>query len=467
MGGDSLPVRTDTGSLHDPTSRVFDVDGTIIRGLRGDAVDAARAVLTSDFLQQAVADGDCVASQWLDPLPDLPGGFDAALSHPRIAPITYPNEWTFSMLRDAALLQLRLARAAVAEGFTTKDATPFNIQFVGSHPRFIDLGSFEPLGPGSPWLGYRQFCELFLNPLLVQAHTGVAARQLLRGSVRGLSPADTRRTLPLRTRMRPAVFTHVSLHARLQRRFSGTDDNVAADLRAAGMGPAVINNQLRQLERLVGSLTWKPRDSTWSGYSTRSHYDDADLARKMAFVAEVAGTRSWDSALDLGANDGAFVEPLRPHAERITAVDGDELVVDDLYRRLRAADDTQVTPLCIDLADPGGGLGWDGRQRLAAYDRLAADLVVCLALVHHVVIGDSIPMESFIATLGRLGGTVVCELPLPDDPKVRRLIRNKAGQPTQPYSPAEFEQAATAVFDIVRSETLPSGLRRLYHLTRR
>jgi len=467
VGDDTTPVDTTTGSLHDPTSRVFIVDGQIVRGLRPDVVDATTRVLEAAFYQQAVADGECVASQWLDPPPPLPGGFDAALAHPRIAPITQPHEWTFSMLRDAALLQLRLARAALADGFTTKDATPFNVQFIGAQPCFIDVGSFELLAPGSPWLGYRQFCDLFLNPLLVQAHTGVPARQILRGSVRGLSPADTRRTLPLRARLRPSVATHVSLHARLQRRFSGTDDNVAADLRAAGLGPKVVDNQLRQLERLVGSLAWNPRESTWSDYSTRAHYDDADLDRKMAFVAQVAATRRWASALDLGTNDGAFVEPLRPHVGRITAVDGDELVVDGLYRRLHAAGDTQVTPLCIDLADPGGGLGWDGQQRPGAYDRLASDLVVCLALVHHVVIGDSIPMDAFVSTLARLGDTVIFELPLPDDPKVRRLIRNKAGQPTQPYGPDEFERAAAGVFDIVHTETLPSGLRQLYHLTRR
>lgn len=465
--GDRSPVaEAEIGSIHDPTSQVFHVDGIIVRGVRGKAVADLTELLGSDFYKRIVQVGDCVSSSLLQPTPDLPGGFDAALSHPRLAPVTFPYEWTFSMLRDAALLHLRIVREAVRAGFTTKDATPFNVQFVGSRPQFIDIGSFERLDPGSPWLGYRQFCDLFLNPLLIQAYTGVSARQLLRGSVRGVTPDATLRTLPLRARRRPGIFTNVSLHARLQRRYASADGDVVGDMRAAGMGPRVLDNQLRRLEALVESLRWRQAASTWSDYSIREHYGEADIARKREFVGEVAATQRWKLALDLGANDGAFVEPLRPHVDRIVAVDGDELVVDAYYQSLRQSDDRQVTPLCIDLADPGGGVGWDGRQRSGALERLSADLLLALALMHHVVIGDSVPMRSFISTLAALAPEVVLELPLPDDPKVKRLLRNKAGQPSQPYGEDVLVASLDGLFEVVRSELLPSGLRRMFHLRR-
>jgi len=79
------------------------------------------------------------------------------LRHERIPFVSYPYEWTFSMLRDAALLQLDLNLAALEEGMILKDSTPYNVQFRGSKPVFVDIGSFERLREGAPWVGYRQF----------------------------------------------------------------------------------------------------------------------------------------------------------------------------------------------------------------------------------------------------------------------------------------------------------------------
>ena len=455
------------GSLHDPASRVFHRGNQVLRGLNGDAVGDVMAVLDASFHQQWVADRRCVSSQPVDPQSVGLDGWDAALSHERLGLITFPYEWTFSMLKDAALLHLDLELDALANGFTTKDATPFNVQFDGSQPMFIDIGSFERAVDGQPWVGYGQFCEMFLNPLLVQAYCGIEARHILRGSTRGLTPRITRKALPRRARMRPSVFSHVVLHAWAQRRYQDSDADVASELKRAGMGRAVVVAQVRKLRSLVASLDWDPEGSTWSDYGDRAHYESVELELKAAFVSRVAAQRRRTMVVDIGANDGTFVEPVRASADRVVALDGDEVVVDRLYRRLHAAGDRQVTPMCVDFSDPSGGIGWAGAQRTPLFDRLRADLVLLLAVVHHVVISDSVPLTQFMQAVRDLADEAVLEFPLPGDPKVERLIRNKAGRPTHPYNEQALLDAAAPLFDVVEREVLPSGTRVMFHFVAR
>ena len=281
------------------------------------------------------------------PRPPSSDTWAGALRHERLRVLTYPYEWTFSMLRDAALLQLDLSRSALAEGVLTKDATSYNIQFDGSRPVFIDLGSFERLVPGEPWAGYRQFCELFLNPLYLQAIADIPFQPWLRGSLNGISPTHAAHALEGRKRFRRDLFTHVRLHARAESRYADDDasagHDVRGELKQAGFGPKIIDAQMANLQRAVERLEWKAAASTWSSYGARAHYTDRDLEAKAAFVAGATASLDVPMVLDLGANDGRFSRvAVDAGASLAVAVDGDHLVVDHLYRaapgRGRAAD---------------------------------------------------------------------------------------------------------------------------------
>ena len=152
------------------------------------------------------------------PLPD--GG--GLVEHARIPFVSYPYEWPFGMLKDAALLHLALMRDALAEGFILKDSSPYNVQWRGARPVFIDIPSFEPLGPGEPWVGYRQFCELMLYPLMLQAYRGIDFRPWLRGRIDGIPAEEMRRLLSSRDLLRAGVLLHVVAQSLLQRRYSGS-----------------------------------------------------------------------------------------------------------------------------------------------------------------------------------------------------------------------------------------------------
>ena len=179
------------GSFRDRTSRVFYQDGAVLRGLNAHAAQEWEVLQTKSFFQQFMAEGKIVRTEQIEPTdasPDAGQGDEpwaVILTHQAIPFISYPYEWPFSMLQAAALLTLDLQAAALQADMTLKDATPFNVQWSGSQPVFIDIPSFERLQPGEPWVGYRQFCQLFLYPLLLQAYKDIPFQPWLRGNLEG------------------------------------------------------------------------------------------------------------------------------------------------------------------------------------------------------------------------------------------------------------------------------------------
>ena len=211
------------GSFRDPDSRVFTADRRVLRLLSDQGLADWRQLSSSPLFQQLVDEGRLVATEEVEDAGDVPeaihGGVAGVLEHDRIPFVSYPYEWSFEMLRDAALLQLGILRRALESGMVLKDSTPYNVQFRGAAPVFIDVGSFEPLREGEPWAGYRQFCMLFLYPLLLQAWKDVPFQPWLRGSLNGIAPQEMRNLLSLRDRFRRGTLTHVFLHARLEQRY--------------------------------------------------------------------------------------------------------------------------------------------------------------------------------------------------------------------------------------------------------
>jgi len=390
------------------------------------------------------------------------------LRHERIPVVTYPYEWSFEMLRDAARLQLDLVADALEEDLVTKDASAYNVQFVGARPTFIDVGSFERLRAGEPWYGYRQFHMHFLLPLMLQAHRGIAFQPLLRADVEGVNPVDARRMMSFWDLVSPrkkGTLLHVAGMARAEQASSQRD--VKAELKASGMRKEVLVAQIRNLRKLVEKIRDRRADTEWAHYSDRSHYTDADLQAKERFVASVAEAVKPSLAWDLGANDGHFSRLVAEQGAYVIAADGDHNAVDGLYRSLRESGDERILPMVLDLADPSPNRGWRGRERLAFGERSRPELVLALALIHHLVISRNVPMQEFVDFLADAGADLVVELPTREDPMVQGLLRNKREGIHDDYTVETFEAALARRFDVRRREELPSGTRICYHASLR
>ncbi len=387
----------DPGSFRDPTSRVYLSDDAVWRGLDADALADFETLSATPFFADAVAAGQIVGTELATETPEGLDGWAGVLRHDRIPVISYPYEWSFEMLRDAARLQLDLVLAALDQELTTKDASAYNLQFVGSSPRFIDIGSFERLREGEPWYGYRQFHMHFLLPLMLQAHRGIAFQPLLRADVEGVSPIDARRMMSrwdLWSPRRSGTLLHVAGMAGAERATSSRD--VKSELKRAGMNKAVVVGQVRKLRKLVDKLSIGKGDTEWGGYSDRAHYTDVDLAAKEDFVSSVAAAVQPKVAWDLGANDGHFSRLVAEHGAYVIAADGDHEAIDGLYRALRAAGDERILPLVLNLADPSPNRGWRSKERSAFMERSRPDLTLALALIHHLCISRNVPLQEFV-----------------------------------------------------------------------
>jgi SAM-dependent methyltransferase len=394
----------------------------------------------------------------------LPGAVAAVLRHERVPFVSYPYEWSFSMLKDAAMLQLDLMLDALECGLVLKDATPYNVQFVGSRPVFIDVGAFERLREKELWAGYRQFCALYLYPLLLQALTGIAFQPWLRGSLEGIGAGQVRAALSFRDRFRRGVWTNVHLFARLERRDS---DARGARSAVAGAERQIIAANVRKLRRLINRLHWEPPAGVWVDYGVGGAYDERDAARKAAFVAAVVRASRWERIWDLGANTGTYSLIAARGAGHVVAIDADAGAIELLYRRLRAAGDETILPLTMDIADPSPSLGWRGRERRSLPERGRPDLVLVLALVHHLAIGASVPLREIVDWFAELGGTLVIEFPTREDAMVRKLLARKRSGLHADYDREHFERCLAGAFDVRRSEELAGGTRVLYHATPR
>jgi hypothetical protein len=457
----------DPGSFRDRSSRVYEAGGEILRALSPSAREEWMAVSAAAFFQRALAEGRVVATEPSNAaLPQVDGErWVAALRHERVPFVSYPYEWTFGMLKDAALLQLDLLDAALSDGFILKDASAYNVQWRGAVPVFIDVGSFERHAPGTPWTAYRQFCQLFLYPLLLQAYRGAPFQPWLRGCLDGITPEDIAALLTWRDLLRPGVLANVWLMAKLSRRYGGSAGNLGQTLGAAGFDRGMIRANVRRLARVVRRLRWDPPRSTWSDYATHNSYADGDRAAKVTFVDTAAGARPRRLVWDLGSNTGDYSRLAATHARYVLAVDADHLALERLYRALRAEGNRSILPLFANLADPSPGIGWRGLERGPMAARGRPDLVLALALVHHLVLAANVPLEEVVSWFADLGAELVVEFVRPEDPMAKRLL---AGRPPFPdYREDHFESCLAERFTSVARQVLPSGTRVLHHVVPR
>jgi hypothetical protein len=449
------------GSFRDPESRVFYAGDEVYRALSADGMRDFKAVRATGLLDdervvRTETAEDTTALRGL--LVHEPAG---VLRHERIPFVSYPYEWTFSMLKDAALVQLDLLLSALDHDLVLKDATPYNVQFKGARPVFVDVGSFERLREGEAWVGYRQFCMLYLYPLLLQSVKGVPFHPWLRGSIDGITPTQMRGLMSFGDRFRKGLFTNVFLHARLEARYADRPDQVKQEVKRVFKKELFVAN-VRKMRKLVERLTWEPPEGVWTAYGERNSYSDDDARRKDGFVRDVVGAREWGLVWDIGANNGRYSRIAAEGARTVVAVDADQGPVELLYRDLREEGNDRILTLTMNLADPSPGLGWRGLERKSMPDRGRPDLVLALALVHHMAISANVPVKEFVDWLASLGSALVIEFPTREDPMVKKLLAPKREGLHPDYELGFFERTLNEAFDVERSERLESGTRVLY-----
>ncbi|MBL8815048.1 MAG: hypothetical protein JNL58_03380 [Planctomyces sp.] len=457
-------VQVVDGSFRDRCGRVFLHGDRVFRSLTDEGLSDWRQISRTRFFREGSESGQIVRT-WESHPAALPADLSDAvlvLEHERIPAVTWPWEWSFSMLKDAALSHLELMLAALSEDCILKDATPLNWQFSGGRWVLMDTGSVVPHTSGHTWEGYRQFCETFLFPLMLQAWKEVHFQPWLRGRISGIPVDQFARMLSFRDMFRRGAMIHVWLHSKLQtKRLSSSA--VSDSVREGGFDRSMIVRNVESLQGVVQGLHWRESESEWSDYDQSSEPVQRDSAEKEAFVECVCSSRRWTTIWDLGCNLGRYSEIAARFSDLVLAFDSDHLTIDQMYRKIRRKEIRNIIPLVMDLTDPSPSLGWRHRERLNLEQRSTPELILCLALIHHLVISGQLLLHDVMDWLASFHAEVVFEYVDRQDAQTKVLLQNRRDVFID-YSRENFLAAVQARFEIVDEYSLPCGTRTLYHL---
>lgn len=440
------------GSFRDPDGFLFTEGSKIFRQVNPSYKD------DYDLLMSNLYD-DLASNNLLIPHTEIrktPTGTYKVIQPEKVGFISYPYEWSFSQYKDAALTTLEIQRRALGAGMSLKDASAYNIQFFNGQPIFIDTLSFEKYEEGKPWVAYKQFCQHFLAPLALMAHTDVDLSKLMRVYIDGIPLPLASKLLPAKTKT-SSLLAHIHLHARSQQKYA----DKGGQTKQVTMSKQAQLGIISSLAKAVQKLTWKPAGTEWGEYYTFTNYSDKAFKQKQKLVEEFILKTKPKTVWDIGANDGSFSRLASSHGISTVAFDIDPIAVEKNYRQVKRLEEKSILPLVMDLTNPSSNLGWAHSERQSMTGRGPADTVLALALVHHLAISNNLPLESIAEWLAKIGKNVIIEFVPKEDSQVKILLSSREDIFPN-YNEAGLENAFKNYLKFIKKEKIPGTKRTLY-----
>jgi ribosomal protein L11 methylase PrmA len=451
-------------SFRDPNGFIFTRDGVLYRQVNRTYRENYEMLAASGLYENLVSASLLVPHEEVELEPEAPELAYKILRPERVPFISYPYEWGFSQLKDAALTTLRIQKRALARGMTLKDASAYNLQFSNGRPVLIDTLSFEAYREGEPWVAYRQFCQHFLAPLALMAYCDVRMGQLLRVYIDGVPLDLASRLLPFRTRLNFDLLTHLHIHAAAQQRYSDKTVDKAALSRQ--MNKVSFQGLIDSLQSAIRKLSWKPAGTEWGEYYADTNYTDQAQEHKKQVVAEFLERIRPENVWDLGANTGLFSRLASERGIPTLAFDIDPAAVELNYLASVEKKEKHILPLQLDLTNPSPAIGWQNRERLSLLERGPAGAVMALAVIHHLAISNNVPLRQLAAFFHSLSPYLIIEFVPKSDSQVQRLLATREDIFVD-YHPEGFESAFGEFFEILESAAIHDSQRKLYLLKRR
>lgn len=446
-------------SFRDPSGFVFRREGVVLRQINDCYREEWEHLISSGLHDSLASDGLLIPHENLTAADGLTESAYHVIRPEQIPFISHPYEWTFGQLKAAALLTLEIQRRALDHGMSLKDASAFNVQFLGSRPVFIDTLSFGMYDEGRPWTAYRQFCEHFLAPLALMAYIDPSLGVLQRLWIDGMPLQLASTLLPLRCRLRLPLLTHIHLHGRSQARHQ--DDATPIDARTGHFSRLAMTGLIDSLQGAVNSLNWEPSDTEWSDYYDATNYSEGAMAHKKREVARLIGRIAPDTVWDLGANTGDFSEIARDAGALVIAMDSDHGAAQRQFQRCAESGEERILPLVMDLNNPSPDLGWSHAERESLGSRGPADMALALALVHHLAIGNNAPLPMIADFFAQICQALLIEFVPKEDSQVQRMLASREDI-FDDYRQESFENAFAEQFVIEEKVAVEDSVRTLY-----
>ena len=451
-------MQTHPASYRDKSGFVFEQDGKIYRYVHPDYDIHYTQLMSSGLYEDVVKKGKLIAHHELSEIQQFGFADGRVLLPDQIPFISYPYEWSFDMWKDAALLTLQMAMAALKKEMILKDATPFNIQFHKGKPIFIDTLSFENYEEGKPWIAYRQFSECFLAPLLLMHYCHPDTGKFFTIYPNGIPMDVLVSLLPKRSKWNMNTLLHVHLQAKFsgkQKQRAGNENNFSKQK---------LEILLKGLDRFVQKLVLKKVKTTWDDYYTDTILGDDYLKAKTALVKLLISGIDYKTVIDLGANDGYF-SLLFGDDKNVLATDADSNCINELYHKIKKEGITNILPLVNNLSVPSPAIGWANTERESITVRLKADLVLALALVHHLAIAHNVPLYLIANWLYPMGEHLIIEFVPKSDEKVKLLLQNR-NDIFDEYNLENFKSIFTQKYQIIKEEKAGNTNRVLFLMKR-
>lgn len=443
-------------SFRDPSGYIFIQEGKIFRTISFSYNENYDFLISSGFYDRLTSEGLLISHTEVNKLPMDNPNIYKIIQPLEIPFISYPYEWSFSQLKDAALLTLRIQMIALDYGMILKDSSSFNIQFQQGRPIFIDTLSFERYVEGEPWIAYRQFCSHFLAPLLLMKYCDLRTNRLLSLFINGIPLDLTKSLLPARAFLNFSNLSHIYLHSLSERFASSNNKKRRVVISKNGMFGLIEN-----LEQSVRKIKIHIKKSAWRNYYNDNSYSKDELEKKKNVIADYLNIIGPESLIDLGANTGLFSRIASSRNIYTISTDFDPYCVELNYLEVKQKKEKNLLPLLVDLTNPSPQLGWELNERDSFLRRKKADAVMALALIHHLSISNNVPFEKLVLFFSALSDYLILEFVPKDDIQVKSLLVNRKDI-YQDYNQSTFENIFADRYEILKKDSVTESGRTLY-----
>lgn len=449
-------------SFRDPCGFIFEKQGVLYRQVSRVYQQNYDLLMKSGLYERLVKDGKMVPHQEVEGVAYDPDTAYKILAPEHLDFISYPYEWCFSQLKNAAVLTLDIQLMALKHNMSLKDASAYNIQFKDGGPVFIDTLSFEQYQEGRPWVAYRQFCQHFLAPLALMAKKDIRFGRMLALYLDGIPLDLASAMLPGSTWFRPGLALHLHVHAKTQKAYGQSSREEHKDrAKHRPVSRAGLEGILNSLARTVEKLHWEAGGTEWGDYYADTNYTESAFGEKTRLIAGYLDVVKPEKVWDMGANTGVFSRIASSRGILTFSFDMDPAAVEINYRQACDKKEKRLLPLLMDLTNPSASLGWDCQERSSIYQRGPADCVMALALMHHLAVSNNVPFDRMAEMFWRLGKYLIIEFIPKSDSQVRRLLRSREDIFDQ-YNQSHFEAAFSSYFSIEKTEAIKGSERILY-----
>ena len=454
-----MSYELESSSFRDPSGFLFRKDGILYRQINKSYKENYDHLMNSGLYEELVAQDLLIPHREVELISPLPEKAYKIIQPEKISFISYPYEWSFSQLKQAALTTLEIQKKSMKFQMSLKDSSAFNIQMRNGKLLLIDTLSLEKYQEGQPWIAYRQFCQHFLAPLVLISYRDIRLNQLFRIYIDGIPLDLVGKLLPFRTRAMFSILTHIHAHSKSQKHFESKQVNIKERKLSKNSFIGIVES----LHSAVKKLQWKPEGTEWSNYYSDTNYSKKAFEEKKQIVKNFLDKIDAKIVWDLGANTGEFSRISSNKGIETISFDIDPAAVEKNFLECIKNQEKNILPLVLDLTNPSPNIGWANQERMSLIERGPADIILGLALIHHLAISNNLPFSRIAAFFNKNCKHLIIEFIPKNDSQVQRLLATREDI-FDDYTKENFEKEFSKSFKINEFVTIPESERILYHM---